>query len=141
MWLLGIELRTSGRAPNTEPSLQSGDLHLDPKAAEGDCHTRQSLSMYDLKAHLHNDRHTSSNKATSTPTRPRLPVAPPVWPSIQNHESTGAIPLKPPQHPAFDWTLSELYAYQNVDRMLGMVEHVCDPLEGRGQRIRSLRLA
>jgi hypothetical protein len=59
-----------------------GVLHLDLQAAERDCHTRSTLGIGDLKAHLQSD--------TSPPTRPHLLIVPlPIGQSIQTHESVG----------------------------------------------------
>ena len=53
--VLGMELRVQ---------------HLDPQAAEGECYTGPSISIWDLKAWP--QWHTSSNKATLTFTRQYL---------------------------------------------------------------------
>ena len=69
-------------------------LHLDPMTAEGNCHSRASLSIYETSkststvTHFLKQGHTHSNKATS-PSSATL-----YGPSIQTHESMGAIPTR-----------------------------------------------
>ena len=69
------------------------NLHLYPQE-EGDCVTRHSLSLYETSTptsavtHFLQQGHTHSSKATPPNS------AAPYRPSIQTHESIGAIPIQ-----------------------------------------------
>ena len=57
-------------------------LHLDLQVVEGNCHIRPSLSIGDLKTHLHSD--------TLPPPRPYILIVP----ITETQESMGAMPIQ-----------------------------------------------
>ena len=69
-------------------------LHLDPQAAEGDCHTRPSLSIYEISklastmTHFLRQGYTYVNKAMPPNS------ATPYGSSIQTHESLEIIAIQ-----------------------------------------------